>query len=303
MKVSKLVLIVGLFSFYGLGAMQQPSTQSATLEGLPGDIKRLIMEELIEVDPMAQPDTTLDLEASIKNITNLAQVNMRFHDFINQPNNMILLVDYLVYRFPGRYKTIGKNRFLADRLYIAKGLGNMPGIKSTEFKKWIGGFELIDVAFSGDEAKIKELLGLGVDVNTRNQDGTTALLAVLSNAGWRESEDTIRRITNLLMNAGADVNVQNATGYTPIFLATMYQKPELMREILKYNPDLTLADVVGQTPLHMAVGIPNAEIMKILMEHAKTHNIEFDAQLTQWIKEHQEEYKESPKESVLEGYL
>jgi len=56
-----------------------------------------------------------------------------------------------------------------------------------------------------------------------------------------------------LISLGADINVQNETGWTPINTAVYYHDLENFNLILSQQPDCNLANNAGQTPLHTVI--------------------------------------------------
>ena len=67
---------------------------------------------------------------------------------------------------------------------------------------------LVDAAKSGDRGALQALLNEGADVNAQTADGSTALL-------WASYRDDLES-AELLIRAGADVNIANDLGATPI---------------------------------------------------------------------------------------
>ncbi len=276
MKNSKIALILMAFVFYSCPAMELPNEGQASLGAMPADIKNLILYELIEVDPSLKPDDLTDFYKSIKNITNYARLNSEFKALVNDPRNMIWLVKTLVERFKD------KSPKSVDELFIAKGLANMPGIKSIEFQNWLQNLikekELRLAAEDLNVEKVKKLLAEGIDANASdrlfNMRPLNYLVWGLAFKGGNE-QNTAEAITilKLLMAAGANINVQAGNGYTPILLATIYQNIPLMQAILEYHPDLSLADSGGGTPFHFAVAAGDSAIMKVLSDYVQKNQI------------------------------
>jgi hypothetical protein len=65
----------------------------------------------------------------------------------------------------------------------------------------------------------KVLLLLQADVNAKNEDGATALFYAAANGRWANVE--------LLLNAGADVSVQDRRGMTPLCAATYFAQGDM----------------------------------------------------------------------------
>ncbi len=66
--------------------------------------------------------------------------------------------------------------------------------------------ELFEAILSGDAAKVRELLGKGVDINARDEDGWT-LLRVAAGLGYLEVAK--------LLEHGADVSAEDKKSRTP----------------------------------------------------------------------------------------
>ena len=85
--------------------------------------------------------------------------------------------------------------------------------------------ELVGAASQGDIDLVKELLVLGVDLNTANESGNTAIhLAAL--AGDIE-------LTRFLINQGARMDIQNAEGQTVLKLAVDHGQAGVARILLR----------------------------------------------------------------------
>jgi ankyrin repeat protein len=103
------------------------------------------------------------------------------------------------------------------------------------------------------------LLAHGADVHARSKTGETALM-----------ETAIRgdvAATKLLLDKGADVNIADHRGYTPLLLAAQYDgdSPELVRLLLARGADLN-ATAEGETALSLAAKRGETEVTKVLRE-------------------------------------
>ncbi len=270
----KLMLILALFRIGDLNALQ--SSPEINWSNVPVDVQRLILKQtikdLIEVDPKALGCDTHDFEKSVKKITDLTLVDRKFHALINQ--NMSWVVKNLADRFGRRSYIVGKKNIPINELYIAQMLGKMPGTKTEEFKRWLAPFELRHAVEWLDVEKVKKLLAKGVDVNDKDRYRRTALselLSVILNLGIDEKSVTIFK---LLMDAGADINTERED-YTALVTAITSKAPSFLKEVLLYNPDITLSDRNGQTPIYLASldDYYNPEIMDTLINYVKARNI------------------------------
>ena len=81
-------------------------------------------------------------------------------------------------------------------------------------------------------------------LNSRTRDGDVPL-----NYCWGMRAQP--EMAKLLVENGADVNVQNNQGLTPLHYVENYETAELL---LSHGADLTIADNLGRTPLHSCFG-------------------------------------------------
>jgi ankyrin repeat protein len=72
---------------------------------------------------------------------------------------------------------------------------------------------------------VSELLNKGANINSRSNDGQTALLYA---AFWGQLP-----IVKLLLNRGANINVRSGIGYNALMYAVISRNLELVRELLK----------------------------------------------------------------------
>ncbi|MBR4508599.1 MAG: ankyrin repeat domain-containing protein [Elusimicrobiaceae bacterium] len=104
-----------------------------------------------------------------------------------------------------------------------------------------------------DPAYIKQLAQKLVNVNEKNLLGRTALHCV---PGWGEYIETVK----LLIAKGADVNIKDDYGRTPIFNAS----EEKVKLLIAAGADVNVRDVSGMTPLDYAT--TDEEIKKLLIK-------------------------------------
>jgi len=71
---------------------------------------------------------------------------------------------------------------------------------------------------------------------------------------------------NALIDAGADVNMQNKYGETLLHIAIRRDRREMVQKLLENNADLNRADNPGWTPLMECVMDDMPELCKILIE-------------------------------------
>lgn len=60
------------------------------------------------------------------------------------------------------------------------------------------------------------------------------------------------QVANLLIEKGADVNIADRTGTTPLHLAAKYRTPELVDLLIKHGADVNQKDENNKTALDLA---------------------------------------------------
>ena len=150
-----------------------------------------------------------------------------------------------------------------------------------------------DAAMVGDVETVRSLIATGVNVNTAQGDGLTALhwaarngdvetVAVLVAAGANPAVVTrIGSHTPLhvaskagrggvikaLLAAGSDPNAMTTTGVTPLHLSAASGDIEAVRALLPYQADLNVREAGwGQTPLMFASARNRVDVIEALLE-------------------------------------
>eukprot|EP01155_Anaeramoeba_flamelloides_P023544 Anaeramoba_flamelloidesa807767_185.p2 GENE.a807767_185~~a807767_185.p2 ORF type:complete len:130 (+),score=15.86 a807767_185:135-524(+) len=72
-------------------------------------------------------------------------------------------------------------------------------------------------------------------------------------------------IEYLLKNSRKTINEKDDLGYTPIHLAVRKNETDIIKYLLKYNPDLNTMDKFGDTPLIDSARNNNIEVVKLLI--------------------------------------
>jgi len=140
------------------------------------------------------------------------------------------------------------NHFMLCQRYLFQALGTIAlcviGITGTAFA---GDVEaLYQAAGDGKSTQVIALLKSGVNVNERTRSKSYAL-----NAAAVENEIDVIRI---LLDHGADPNVQNNQGDTPLICATKYAggKAETVELLVKAGTNQDVRDNEGKTALDYA---------------------------------------------------
>lgn len=113
------------------------------------------------------------------------------------------------------------------------------------------------LAREGDAAALQALLDRGMDVNMRDSQGRTALMAA-TYAGHAEMFFS-------LLEAGADVNVKAQDGGTALMSASVGGNPVIVRALLDRGADVNARNAGNNTGLMWAVLNGHLEVVQLLL--------------------------------------
>jgi hypothetical protein len=74
-------------------------------------------------------------------------------------------------------------------------------------------------------------------------------------------------VLRLLLDHGADINVQSQIGRTPLHVATYNGALEVVRVLLEHGADVEVTNNDGQTVLQVAIEEGHGKVVKLLLEH------------------------------------
>jgi len=177
------------------------------------------------------------------------------------------LVEHLIAKYPHQVKTDGgycrtpalaalegRHFELADLLHRNGSSVDLPGHSSQT--------PLYSAASQGDLEMVRVLLGYKADVNSRNTSGSAPLFNALS----RAPPQTLH-VARLLLENGANPNVPNKYGETPLHTASGRGNLEVVRLLLKYGADVELEGEEGRTPFQAASQRGHHEVAKLLLDY------------------------------------
>ena len=121
-----------------------------------------------------------------------------------------------------------------------------------------GNFEVVRILIECDTAHI----------NSRTRLGTTPLLMALQGQNFKDGS-----VLRLLLEHGADVNLQSNAGWTPLLRASFNAAPEVVRLLLEHGADINVLNNAGWTPLHRASFNAAPEVVRLLLEHGADINV------------------------------
>lgn len=128
------------------------------------------------------------------------------------------------------------------------------------------GHFLIRATEAGDMDAVKDLLGQGYDVNACREGGWTALLY--------SSAQNYPKIMKILLDAGANPDIGNALGITPLHFGARYGNIEIAEMLIDYGADINLQNKYGDTALMVAVQSGSIELVGILINARVNISIE-----------------------------
>jgi ankyrin repeat protein len=120
---------------------------------------------------------------------------------------------------------------------------------------------------SGNIELVKYLVEKGIDINTKDNYGETALIKSYENDNFD--------ILKYLIEKGLDINTKNYKGYNPLLISCMWPYFELIENLIKeYKADIHVTDNDGNTPLHLVFHCeyPEIEIVEFLLDNGANIN-------------------------------
>ena len=124
-----------------------------------------------------------------------------------------------------------------------------------------------DAARRGDAEAVRTLLERGVDVQTAQADGMTAL-------HWAAMRSDLD-LAETLIYAGANLEATTRIGqHTPLHVASRTGQPTVVRALLGAGADPHAATSSGATPLHLAAQAGSAEAVAALLDHGADVNVQ-----------------------------
>ncbi|MBR0234443.1 MAG: ankyrin repeat domain-containing protein [Synergistaceae bacterium] len=98
--------------------------------------------------------------------------------------------------------------------------------------------------FSGSAQEVITAIKYGVDVNVKDNDGSTALI--------RAAREGKAENVKVLIDAGADVNAKDKTGYTALMIAADWGRAEIINILIDAGADVKIKNYFGKMAVDYA---------------------------------------------------
>ena len=126
---------------------------------------------------------------------------------------------------------------------------------------------LLDMVASGQREKINDLLKVGINLNTTDDKGRTALhIAVETGA---------LDIVSLLISQGAKIDVQDNRGRTPLLIAVNNDDLETIQLLSDAGADFSITDKEGNSPASISFFKPTS-LLRYLVNEENVNNPAID---------------------------
>lgn len=159
----------------------------------------------------------------------------------------------------------GNSAAKAYQWLIANGaniqLKNKAGHTAEEIKI---GLELVKASMQGDVAKVKELLKLPYAYVT-DSNGYSSLMYACMNANQGVKAQDYTTIANLLIHYSGHINQVGPQNMTPLLWAVMNNQGELVKLLLQKGADVDVKNKQGYTPLSLAAAGRHMSSLRALL--------------------------------------
>lgn len=134
---------------------------------------------------------------------------------------------------------------------------------------------LVDAGMFDDVSDLRGRIEKGEDVNSRDEDGSTALMYSAMFGHLANVE--------LLLKKGADPNLQDNGGSTALMSLALLDKPQdrnILNLLIQSGADLEIKDNDGSTALDYAVSLGLVKHVQMLLEKGANPNVRDNEGLT-----------------------
>jgi len=174
-----------------------------------------------------------------------------------------------------------------DRLKIAKYL--LDHGANLDMKNNSGDMPIFICSKNGNEAIVQCLVEHGVDINRFNLNGdaplhvacagdkTVTINYILKNGKFGKIKYTKRNVGNIniiryFIQHGADINVRNSNGDSPLHIACRHNNFEIVNCLLYHGADINVKNNFRKSPLSIACENKSVKIARYLIEHGADYS-------------------------------
>lgn len=119
--------------------------------------------------------------------------------------------------------------------------------------------QFIEDTKNGNVTAVDQLLELGADIETRDDNGFTPLM-------WATYAGHVS-LVEFFLSRGADINATDDFGGSAVHLAVYSNSTSIVSLLVEEGADADGRDYAGWSPLHHAVGWSTPEVVKALLLH------------------------------------
>lgn len=172
-------------------------------------------------------------------------------------------------------------------------------VKISQRVKFQQAYVFLAACSSSDRDEVEKLLQRGVDINTSNIDGLTAL--------HQACIDNNLLMVEYLLNRSADINCQDNEGWTPLHAAASCGNLDIVKYLLSHGAIVDVCNNEGELPIDIAEG---DEIIACLeddmrrkgIDDEQARNIEHQLMLKHaqdWLNNNQKTNSKSLAETIV----
>lgn len=142
-------------------------------------------------------------------------------------------------------------------------------------EEYDGALPLSLAASHGCFDAVAKLTGKCATIDAQDSYGNTALIwSILTKNEYALDESIIFEIAEWLLNFGANPNLSNCEGKSPLMLASAKGYTSIARLLIEYEAEVDQLDFDGQSALYLALVNGHAETVTLLLEHNAFLNLE-----------------------------
>ncbi len=250
---NKLLMILGLvfggtaFAANTKEEIKEVVLATPSLEGMPVEIKYLIVEEIVNQSP--------DYTSACKRLAVLSRTNREFNIIATSG----FAIKYVARKFfkneqqaQNEFFKLSRNgKLTAFVLAVLQKAG-----ADLDIQNKLGSTALLVAVTCGHKEIVAMLIKAKVNLNTQNRNGYAALIVA---AGFGHKE-----IVAMLIKAKANLNMKGGYGYTALMWAAAHGYKEIIGMLIKAGADLNTQNDFGRTALDIAKEYGQEEIAQML---------------------------------------